>query len=376
MTTIDTIDFALARVPLDHPASISTRLLTERHYLLVRVVSDDGARGIGFCYAGHRAGALSAMAVPELLGPVLLGKDPARVEDLWDAMYAESLLHGRAGSVMRTLSALDIALWDLNARRSGRPLWASLGAGGVRSVPAYASGGYYWDGGTLDDLAAEMQSYVGSGFRAVKMKIGRLDARGDSRRIATTREAIGPGVELMLDANNAWREVDEAVSAVHEFAPYSPAWIEEPFGPDDIESHARLAQLIDVPVATGEIEAGRWRHHELLAREAASILQTDAAVCGGITEWRRIAKDADGFGVAMAPHWFHDLHIHLTAATPNATYVEFFPDSAVLNFRRLVDHQLDVQDGELLLPERPGLGFDFDEAAVARFADDGWRRIP
>jgi L-alanine-DL-glutamate epimerase-like enolase superfamily enzyme len=376
MSSIDAIEFALARVPLEQPTSISTRSITERHYLLVRVVSSDGASGIGFCYAGHRAGALSALAVYELLGPVLLGRDPSDTDSLWEAMYVESLLHGRTGSVMRALSALDIAVWDLNARLSNQPLWRYLGASGSQPVSAYASGGYYWDGATPNDVAAEMESYLRAGFRAVKMKIGRLDASEDAKRIAAVREAIGPNVELMLDANNAWKSVAEAAAALDKFAPFHPTWIEEPFGPDDIASHARLAQLTDIPVATGEIEAGRWRHEELLARGAAAILQTDAAVCGGISEWRRIAAIAQRFGVTMAPHWFHDLHVHLTAATSNATYVEFFPDSAVLNFRRLLDRQLETRDGRLLLPNRLGLGFEFDEKAVAQFTDDGWGRVP
>jgi L-alanine-DL-glutamate epimerase-like enolase superfamily enzyme len=102
------------------------------------------------------------------------------------------------------------------------------------------------------------------------------------------------------------------------------------------------------------------------------ILQTDAAVCGGITEFRRIAAMAAGFGVTLCPHWFHDLHVHLVASTPNARLVEFFPDDQVLNFRRLVDTQLEFSDGDLIVPGRPGLGFGFDEKAVERHALDGW----
>jgi len=156
------------------------------------------------------------------------------------------------------------------------------------------------------------------------------------------------------------------------YEPYDPYWIEEPFGPDDIANHARLAERTNIPVATGEIEAGRWRFKELLDKEAATILQTDAAVCGGITEFRRIAATAASYGVTLCPHWFHDLHVHLVAATPNATYVEFFPDDAVLNFRRLIDTQLAFEDGHLLLPHRPGLGFDFKPEAVERWAVEAW----
>jgi L-alanine-DL-glutamate epimerase-like enolase superfamily enzyme len=178
---------------------------------------------------------------------------------------------------------------------------------------------------------------------------------------------------LMLDANNAWSDLPTALRFMKRVEPYDPYWIEEPFSPDDIENHARLAELTPVPVATGEIEAGRWRHKELLEQGAAAILQTDAAVCGGITEFRRISAVADVYGVTMSPHWFHDLHVHLVAATPNARFVEYFPDDAVLNFRRLIDRQLEVHKGRLRLPSLPGLGFNFDEEIVAELSHDGWR---
>jgi L-alanine-DL-glutamate epimerase-like enolase superfamily enzyme len=125
-------------------------------------------------------------------------------------------------------------------------------------------------------------------------------------------------------------------------------------------------------VATGEIEAGRWRFKELLDQAGAILLQTDACVCGGISEFRRIAATAASYGVTLLPHWFHDVHAHLVAATPNARYVEFFPDDQVLNFRRLLDTQLEVQGGMILLPQRPGLGFRFVAAALERYALTPW----
>jgi L-alanine-DL-glutamate epimerase-like enolase superfamily enzyme len=161
------------------------------------------------------------------------------------------------------------------------------------------------------------------------------------------------------------------------FERYDPYWIEEPFYPDDIENHARLAKLTRVTVATGEIGTGRWHFKEILDKGAAQILQTDALVCGGISEWRKIAATAASYGVTVCPHWFHDLHAHLVASTANARYVEFFPDDQVLNFRRLIDTQLQARDGELALPTAPGLGFGFDEQAVARYALEagkaGWK---
>jgi L-alanine-DL-glutamate epimerase and related enzymes of enolase superfamily len=372
LTRIATVDAITVRVPLDEAAAFSGRRVDGRYYTLVKVTGDDGISGIGFCYSGHKAGHIATEAVRHLFAPCLIGDDAHRVTGIWEDLYQEGLLHGRAGAVMRAQSAIDIALWDRNARAAGLPLWKFLGSVAADRVPAYASGGYYKEGKENEDLATEMAGYVAAGFRAVKMKVGRLTRQEDALRIAAVREAVGPDVELMLDANNAWRDFPSALAAIRAWERYDPFFLEEPFPPDDVLNHTRLAAATHVPIATGEIEAGRWRHRELVTSRAAVILQTDAAVCGGITEWRRIAALADAFGLQMYPHWFHDLHAHLVASTANARYVEYFPDDLVFNFSRLITKQLVVDDGMLRLPADPGLGFDFDDGAVARFAQDTW----
>jgi L-alanine-DL-glutamate epimerase-like enolase superfamily enzyme len=287
-------------------------------------------------------------------------------------MYQGALLQGRTGVVMRAISAIDIALWDLNARSLDLPLYKFLGHWAKDRVPAYASGGYYVEGKAANQLGRELTSYVEQGFNAVKMKVGRLTLGEEEERIRAARHAIGPDVKLMLDANNAWRDLPTALLYCKRYEKYDPYWIEEPFSPDDIENHSKLSRLTQIPVATGEIEAGRWRFRELLDKRAAVIVQADAAVCGGISEWRRIADIATSYGVTICPHWFHDLHAHLVAAAPNADFVEFFPDDKVLNFRKLINQQLKVVRGNLLLPQTPGLGFDFyDDVATKYGAETG-----
>jgi len=367
MPVIDSVSVAACEVPLDRVTSFSTRSVSSRHYGLVKVRSRDGHEGIGFCYVGSRAGGLLKAAVETLLGPLLIGQESHRTEGLWQTLYQEALLQGRAGVVMRGISILDTALWDLNARSAGLPLHDYLGSVERTSVAAYASGGYYLDGKSPADLGSELAAYVAQGFRAVKMKTGRLSPADEEARIAAARDAIGPDVLLMLDANNAWSDLPTALEYMRRFEAYSPYWIEEPFSPDAIDLHARLAAMTPVTVATGEIEAGRWRFRELVDSGGAEILQTDAAVCGGISEWRKIAAYADCRGLTVSPHWFHDLHAPLVAATPNARFVEFFTDDQVLNFRRLISNQLELDQGRVLLRQSPGLGFDFDEQAVRRY---------
>lgn len=359
-------------IPLDNVTSFSTRKVSARDYTLVKVRTADGHEGIGFCYGGSRAGVLVTHAVRELFKPLLIGQSALRVEGLWQEMYQDSLLHGRAGSVMRALSIIDVALWDRNARAAGLPLSQYLGGHAKETVPAYASGGYYLDGKTPEKLGEELAGYVELGFKAVKIKVGRFSPKEEEARIKAARAAIGDDILLMLDANNAWSDLPTALEYMKRYEPYNPYWIEEPFSPDDIENHAQLAKRTPVAVATGEIEVGRWRHQELLEKRAAMILQTDAAVCGGITEFRRIAAMAAGHGVTMCPHWFHDLHVHLVATTPNALFVEYFSDDQVLNFRRAVDTQLSFANGRLVVPVTPGLGFGFDEKAVEKYALDKW----
>ena len=368
MARIESVSIATCRVPLKKVTAFATRTVSARDYGLVRIGSSDGTEGIGFCYAGSTGGTIVAQAVEQLFAPMLIGRDSLLVEGLWERMFRESLLHGRAGSVMRAISILDCALWDLNARAAKLPLYKYLGACVEDAVPAYASGGYYLEGKTPKKLGAELAAYVRAGFSAVKMKVGRLSPRQEEARVKAARDAIGPDVELMLDANNAWQDLPTAMRYMERFELYDPYWIEEPFFPDDIDNHARLSRLTRVTVATGEIGTGRWHFKEILDKGAAQILQHDALVCGGVSEWRRIAATASSYNVTVCPHWFHDLHVHLVASTPNARYVEFFPDDAVLNFRRLIDTQLRQRNGMLLLPKTPGLGFGFDQKAVASHA--------
>jgi L-alanine-DL-glutamate epimerase-like enolase superfamily enzyme len=272
---------------------------------------------------------------------------------------------------MRALSAVDIALWDRNARSVNLPLWRYLGAYQSEDVPAYASGGYYHNG-SPDEVIIEMESHVAAGFKAAKMKIGAATPEVDRQRVAAARSVLGDEGILLLDANNAWKDLPSALRALEPLMEYRPYFIEEPFGPEDLVNHRRLAERLPVAIATGEIVGGRWAHRDLIEHGGVTVLQADAAVCGGITEWRRVAGMAASASVPMAPHSFHDLHIHLVASVPNGIFVEFFRDDAVLPFRNVLDRQIETRDGKLVLPTDPGLGFEFNDEALKKFAVNAW----
>jgi len=371
MARITTVEACDVRVPLAAPIAFSTRRIEARHYTLVRITTSDGVVGHGFCHSGAKFGGLATLAVRELMRPLLVGRDPHCTEAIWQDIHQDTLLNGRAGAVMRALSAVDIALWDRNARSVGLPLWRYLGSYQTETVPAYASGGYYTVDGVAD-VRREVEGHVAAGFTAVKLKIGGAPPSEDAARVRTAREIIGPDGLLLLDANNAWRDVATAVHALRPLVEYAPYLIEEPFAPEDYESHRRLAAALPLTIASGEIAAGRFAHRELIERGGITVLQPDVAVCGGITEWRRIAAMAACASVPVMSHSFHDINAHLIASVPNGRFVEYFPDDSVLPFRRILDTQLTARNGALVLPTTPGLGFGFDPVALDRYATDSW----
>ncbi|WP_433332658.1 mandelate racemase/muconate lactonizing enzyme family protein [Spirillospora sp. CA-294931] len=373
--TISSIRSRAVAIPVDRPTRMSNRDLADRHYVLVEVTDDQGETGLGYTYAGTAGGPLTRTAVDDLLTPVYLGAPADDLVGLWGRAYQEVLLAGRRGAVVRALSALDIALWDLKAKRAGQPLAVLLG-GSTAPQPAYASGGYYRpdEGEWTDAVAGEIAFNRAQGFTDHKIKVGGLTVAEDARRVAAAVEAIDGEGRLALDANNAYASVHEARAAIEAFeraAGETPLWwFEEPLSPESVEGHAELARQIRTPVATGEIHQTRWEFRSLIQAGAASILQADAGVAGGVTEWLRIAHAADAFGLRMAPHWHHNLHVHLTAAVANTLVVEYFAlEKGIYNFELLLtpETRLGYGGGQVFLPDRPGLGIDLAEDVVVKY---------
>ena len=358
----------LVRIPLQRPIRIATREVLGREFVLTFVQAGDGSQGVGYTYAGTVGGSMVRAAVEDILKPLLLHGDADLIERHWAAMFQQGLLVGRRGALLRAISAVDIALWDLAAKRAGKPLYRLLG-GSQAEVPAYASGGYYMEGKGTAGLAQEMERYLRAGFGAVKIKVGGVSIQEDAARVKAARDAIGPGVRLALDANNAYASVAEAIRAARAFEPYDIWWFEEPLPPDNIPGHAEVAAAVSIPVATGEIHAGRWDFRDIISAKAAQILQPDAGVLGGVSEWMKVAHTAASFDLPVAPHWHADLHVHLAGAVANALTVEyFFLEEDIYNFERILRERLAPSRGRIPIPERPGLGLVLDEAAIERFA--------
>lgn len=356
-------------VPVERPTAISTRQLSAREYVLVSIDTDTGLQGTGYTYAGTVAGRAVQNLAQDVLRPLLVGQDPQLIERLWAAMYQQVLLAGRRGAAVRAISAIDIGLWDLLGKAAGLPLYRLLG-GGADEVPAYASGGYYRPGDPLENIRAELSAYLTLGFDDFKIKVGGASFDVDVARVQAARETIGPGRRLALDANNAWRWPHEAVRFARAVEACDIWWLEEPLSPEDIAGHAEIARTLEMPVATGEIHATRWDFRALIEQRAADILQPDAGVAGGVSEWLRIANTAASFSLPVAPHWHANLHAHLVAAVSNSMPVEYFAlEQDIYNFERLLTRptRLRPERGRLSLADRPGIGIELDVEAVERW---------
>ena len=310
-----------------------------------------GTTGIGL---GGGKGVIGATI--DSLKPLLIGEDPINVERLWHAMWVPKLI-GRRGLTTRAISAIDIALWDLRAKVAGMPLYKMLG--GYRdSVPTYIAGGYYEDGKGLKELQQEVSEHVEGGAKAVKMKVGAVSINEDVARVKAVREAVGPDIKLMVDANCAYRWY-EAIQLADRIEAFDPFWFEEPIAADDYEGHKRIAEKTTIPVATGENEYTRYGFRDLIATGCVPILNADAKILGGVTEFMKVAALAQAHDLDIAPHGAQEIHIHLVSAISNGLILEFYPRRMDPMWGKIYNETLDLNDdGTVSPPEVPGIGIE------------------
>lgn len=363
---ITAVEAIAISIPLANPVADAVRQITHRDHLIVTIHTEDGLSGSGFTLGYDAAKAMVAL-VDAIYRPILLGANALETERLWAEMYRQSIQAGRRGAALRTISAIDLALWDLRGKAARMPVMALLGIHSTR-LRCYATGGYYREGMTDDELAGEICSYVELGFNAVKVKVGRGSARRDAERLRTVRKAVGDDVDILLDANGGWPDAPTAIAAMRRLEEFRPFWIEEPVRADNLAAMARIAEALDTPVATGELESTRWAFADLLERKAADILQPDATVVGGVSEWLKVAHMAASFDIPIAPHYNWDYHTQLSATIPNAMLIEYFvAASGVKVFDRVIENPIQPVNG--FIAPRTGPGFDIHLSAteIARY---------
>jgi L-alanine-DL-glutamate epimerase-like enolase superfamily enzyme len=259
---------------------------------------------------------------------------------------------GRGGLASFAIAAVDIWLWDLAARRAGEPLWRSL-AGTDPNVRAYAGGVDLHL--TPRALCEQASAFLDQGFRAIKVKAGRDDLREDIARVETVRRHAGQSTILMVDANMRWSAA-EAIRAAAALAEFDVYWLEEPTIPDDIEGHIRIARQGGLPIAAGENLHTVHEFRRMIRSGAVAFPEPDVATVGGISVWMEVAKEARSRGLPVTSHGVHDLHVHLLAAVPNASFLEVH----AFGLDRFIQHPLSIDAGTATAPDRPGHGVVLD----------------
>jgi L-alanine-DL-glutamate epimerase-like enolase superfamily enzyme len=353
MSAIVSIEPGFYRVPLPAVLTDSTHGEMRAFELCtVRVGDADGTEGAGYTFTvGRNGGAIAdvlAREVPELLA----GEDADQIEHLWQKMWRALHYGGRGGPTVLAISAVDMVLWDLKAKRAGTALWRLLG-GHDPKVPAYA-GGIDLEL-PLDALLRQIESNLEKGFRAIKMKVGRPRLAEDVERVRAMRERLGEGFPLMVDANMKWT-VDQAIRAARAFAPFDLTWLEEPVVPDAVAGHARIVAEGGLPVAAGENLRSLWEFKQLIATGGVTYPEPDVTNCGGVTAFMKVARLAEAFSLPVTSHGAHDVTVQLLAASPNRSFLE----AHGFGLDRYVEHPLVLEDGCAPAADRPGHGVAFD----------------
>ncbi len=363
--TITKLSCALYRVPLAEPVS-DAKVFTGRQQplgdvdvLVARISTSEGLEGLGFSYS-KRAGGPALFAHAKQIAPLLVGEDPLDTGRLWEKLLWAAASVGRQGVSVQALAAFDIALHDRKAKLAGMSLAKLLGSFRT-SVRCYDTGGGFLST-DIATVIANAERSLARGIGGIKLKVGG-DPREDLKRVKALRQALGDEVPLMVDANQQWDRA-AARRMGRRLEEFDLVWIEEPLDAYDVDGHAALRSTLDTPIASGEMLSSADDHRRFLDAGAVDVIQPDAPRIGGITPYRRVADLADAMGVTVAPHFATQLHVHLAACQPREGWVEWFDWLDPLFVERL-----ELKDGHVIVPERPGLGLTLSPRAAEWLVD-------
>ncbi|MBT2512310.1 mandelate racemase/muconate lactonizing enzyme family protein [Arthrobacter sp. ISL-30] len=360
------VELSLAFLPLKTAISDAKVLtgrqkpLTEVAFLFAEIRTEAGLSGVGYSYS-KRAGGQGLFAHAKEVAPELLGEDPNDIQRLWTKLVWAGASVGRSGLSTQAIAAMDIALWDLKAKRAGLPLAKLLGAH-RDSVQCYnTSGGFL--SSSIEEVLSNVQAAVEQGIGGIKIKVGQPDAAVDIKRVRAVREALGDAFPLMVDANQQWNR-STAIRMGRKLEEFDLVWIEEPLDAYDAEGHAALARELATPIATGEMLTSVAEHRALISAGSVDFMQPDAPRVGGITQFLKIMALGQEAGVRMAPHFAMEIHLHLSAAYEIDPWVEHFDW-----LEPLFNEKLKIAGGRMIVPNRPGLGFSLSDQARAWTTD-------
>ncbi len=328
--------------------------LTEVAFLFVEIETTSGHSGLGFSYS-KRAGGPGQFEHAREIADVLIGEDPSDIGKIWLKLCWAGASVGRSGLAVQAIAAFDVALWDLKAKRAGLSLAKLLGAH-RDSVQCYnTSGGFL--SSPIEEVLENVDHAIAGGIGGIKIKVGQPDMATDLSRVQAVHEHIAGRAAMMVDANQQW-DRPSAMRFGRLMEPYHLTWIEEPLDAYDVEGHAALAAHLDTPIATGEMLTSVLEHVALINNNSVDFIQPDAPRVGGITPFLKICALAEAKKLQLAPHFAMEIHLHLSAAYELEPWVEHFDW-----LDPLFNERLEIRNGRMLVPQRPGLGITLSEQA-------------
>lgn len=373
---ITDVEFVGLKYPLAKPIPFSLGTMTHRQFALVRVYTDEGITGVGETSVNFPFWSLEERRATVEAGikPLLVGENPLEIERLWEKMYRAlirlGLQWGARGPVYQAISGADLALWDILGKALGQPVYRLLGGSGAQPVPLYATG--------LDaeDLPGASRKAVEEGYSAIKLRVG-FDVEKDVENVRAVREAVGPDVPVLVDANQSYERA-EAVRFAEAVEPYLSGsfggWFEEPIRLDDRCGHEVIRAGTDLRLAGGENAFGREDFLGLLEEGVFDVLMPDVTRAGGLTECRKICALCRQYGVPYSPHHYGSdvgfaASLHLFASAPGGEIM--LRDVADVALREgVLASPLTIEAGHAPVPEAPGLGVELNEESVERYRVD------
>jgi L-alanine-DL-glutamate epimerase-like enolase superfamily enzyme len=357
------LETRIVKLPLDEPlADGAITPGATQTFVTLRLRTDEGVEGIGITFFGGGAMSAALKAAIDGLGALTVGENPMFIEFIVQKLRAAASPSGPGGIFTLALSAIDIALWDIRGKVLDQPLATLLG--GFRDkVPTYASGALM-RGFSLSHVEKAAARLVERGFRQMKTQLalpGDTNPEKEIERIRVVRNAIGPTVDLMCDINQRW-DVRQAISIGSRIEEYNLFWLEDVVAHDDYPGMAAVADALATPVAAGEYVYGLVPFRHMLEARSIDIVMVDVLRAGGISQWVKIAGMAEAFNLPIVNHLCPEISVHLVAAVPNGLTVEYMPWSSKL-FREVPQ----PVNGELTVPDKPGLGLEFDADALKRY---------
>jgi len=372
---------------LDRRLGYSQKWFKTRTAHLVEVRTDEGLNGWGEAHGPGSVALANKAIIEHVLKPFVVGMDPFDVELIWHRMYNGIRDYGQKGMPIQCMSGIDIALWDIMGKATGRPLYRLLGGKFRDRIMAYAYGMLFRDVPNLSrEFADEASGLVRHGFKAVKMKVGR-SPKEDAELASAVRFAVGNDILVMADANHAYTP-REAIPLGRRLERLEFHWFEEPVAPEDYEGYVEVKNALDMPVAGGEAEYTKYGFRELIKRRCVDVLQPEICALGGLTEYKKVLAMAQAEGIPVIPHvWGSEIalavSLHVVAAlpdmpgavTPAQPMVEY--DTTPNELRdHLAKEPLGIMDqvkqsgGFVAVPERPGIGIEPNDDAVHKYRID------